>query len=439
MPSMTEFSPPDRGRPDACPGALQVHAAADGGLARVRVPGGQLTTSQVRALAEASEELGHPGLELTSRANVQVRGLRPGGERDLADRVASAGLLPSITHERVRNIIASPCSGCDGVGFVDARRLARDVDSALCAAPRLAELSGRFLFTVDDGRGDLAELGADIGAIAVGEDEVAVLIGGTDHGVRVRPHAVADAIVSAAEAFLAERERRRCRAWRVTELGDTSGVAASLRAGTTADGAVSDVTPVPAPAPPAHRQPQVGEVARRPGEVVLAVGAPLGRLSPAHLHSIIRAAEAASGRVRLTPWRTVVLPGLAPEDAASWLSHLGRSGLIVEPSSAWAGTTACTGSPGCAKALADVRGDAARVLAESPDGDHAGGGDTPVHWVGCERRCGTPRGRVVEVLATESGYRVAGDPAGTWSTGELAGTIARARKTEDHTVNEDNP
>jgi precorrin-3B synthase len=44
---------PFRDRTDACPGALQTHAAADGALARVRVPGGALTSEQLRVLAPA--------------------------------------------------------------------------------------------------------------------------------------------------------------------------------------------------------------------------------------------------------------------------------------------------------------------------------------------------------------------------------------------------
>ncbi|MFC7642028.1 hypothetical protein ACFQX6_14390 [Streptosporangium lutulentum] len=83
-----------------------MHAAADGGLARVRVPGGRLTTSQLRELAGAASTYGSGVIELTSRANVQVRGLGEGG--GFAARMAAAGLLPSATHERIRNVLASP-------------------------------------------------------------------------------------------------------------------------------------------------------------------------------------------------------------------------------------------------------------------------------------------------------------------------------------------
>src|SRR4051812_5676374 len=126
-----------RDAPDRCPGAVQVHAAADGGLARVRLPGGRLTAPQLEALRTAAAELGDPVLELTSRANIQVRALRPGAERELGARLADAGLLPSETHERVRNIIASPLGG------PDIRDTVAEFDARLCATPALAGLPGR--------------------------------------------------------------------------------------------------------------------------------------------------------------------------------------------------------------------------------------------------------------------------------------------------------
>src|SRR3978361_549343 len=91
---------------DACPGALQVHQAADGALARVRLPGGMITPTQLEALALGAMQFGSSAMELTSRGNIQLRAV---SDPDLlAEAVAKAGLLPSPTHERVRNIVASP-------------------------------------------------------------------------------------------------------------------------------------------------------------------------------------------------------------------------------------------------------------------------------------------------------------------------------------------
>ena len=94
---------------DACPGALQVHQAADGALARLRLPGGMITPGQLETLAHTATEYGNGTLELTVRGNVQLRGVRDTAA--VADAAAGAGLLPSPDHERVRNIIASPLSG----------------------------------------------------------------------------------------------------------------------------------------------------------------------------------------------------------------------------------------------------------------------------------------------------------------------------------------
>nr|BFE61735.1 precorrin-3B synthase [Dactylosporangium thailandense] len=344
-------APSGRDAPDRCPGAVQVHAAADGGLARVRLPGGRLTAAGLTVLRTAAAELGDPALELTSRGNVQVRALRPGAEHELAARLTVAGLLPSATHERVRNIVASPLSAA-------VRPLVAAFDALLCATPALAGLPGRFLATVDDGRGDVTPLLGDVGL----------------HGSRLtlagRPtarHGGPELLVRAAEAFLAERAAQSSQAWRLAELDDGPARVAA-RLGTT----VSD-TPLTRSGPP--------EPGIHGSSAVLAV--PLGLLTPAQ-------SAALAGEIIVTPWRTVVVP-------TSTMPQAVASGLVADPASPWAGVTACAGRPGCAKALADVRADArASVLAGSSE---------PAHWVGCERRCGAPKGRHVEMLATASGYQ----------------------------------
>jgi precorrin-3B synthase len=335
-----------------------VHQAADGGLARIRVPGGTLTNAQLKAVSTASAELGGGGLELTSRANVQIRGLPPGAETELADRLWQAGLLPSLSHERVRNIIASPLG--------DDQHLVDLLDRALCAQPALAELPGRFLITVDDGRGDVSGLGGDIGLYGN-----ALLLAGVDTGLRFTDPV--PLVIAAASEFLAIRGD----AWRIAEIPDgVRRIAAVLGE----PGPDRVVVPPPAPSPVGRHGNAAGvNVAR--GNVTVA-GVPLGRLTRKQADVLCDIAP----WVRLTPWRSVVFPGHA------------ETGLITDPSSPWLGVTACTGRPGCAKSLADVRADAAAWIPGRT-------GDVPVHWSGCERRCGRPAGQVMDMIATGEGYR----------------------------------
>jgi precorrin-3B synthase len=127
---------------DACPGVLRLHEAADGLLARVRLPGGRLTAEGMRAVAAASR-LGNGIIELTSRASLQIRGLDESPESVLK----AGGLLPSPTHERVRNIIASPLAGPETFAIVE------QLDRAICSEPAMSGVSARWLFAVDDGSG----------------------------------------------------------------------------------------------------------------------------------------------------------------------------------------------------------------------------------------------------------------------------------------------
>src|SRR5689334_20414799 len=206
-----------RTRADACPGALQTHAAADGALARVRVPGGLLSADQLRVLAAAARELGDGGLELTSRGNVQLRGLAEDDVPALGDRLAAAGLLPSETHERVRNVLASTLSGRSG-GLVDVRPWVAAFDAGLRADPALADLPGRFLATLDDGRGDVSGLGGDVGLLARSRDDAALLLGGVDSGLRAAQSNAVDLLLRATRAFLDERAAQGGTAWRLAEL-----------------------------------------------------------------------------------------------------------------------------------------------------------------------------------------------------------------------------
>ena len=386
---------PLRAQADACPGALQTDAAADGGLARVRVPGGSLTAAQLRVLAAAARELGDGHLELTSRGNVQLRGLPAGAETSLGDRLADAGLLPSATHERVRNVLASTLSGRTDGGHLDVRPWVTALDAGLCADPALAELPGRFLATVDDGRGDVAGLGGDVGLLALSPTSVALLLGGVDSGLRTSPDAAVDLALAAARAFPAERAAQASSAWRLAELTDgPARVAARLGGHGGQHGPSVEVPGAPVTGP-------VGAAGQLDGRTALIGVVPLGRLTADQADLLARLAA----EVQLTPWRSVVVPDLAEDAVDDAAVDLFRTGVVFDEASPWLQVTTCAGRPGCAKALADVRADAtAAVRAGTLPADGA-----RQHWVGCGRRCGRPQGDVVDVVATPTGYRIEED------------------------------
>ena len=456
-------SSPSASRPaaDRCPGVLRLAEAADGYLARVRLPGGLVEGRQLRVLARLAGELGDGRVELTSRGNVQLRGLAADAAAPLTSELIRAGLLPSLSHDRVRNVLASPLAGLDrGTGLTG---IVRALDAGLCARPRLARLPGRFLFAVDDGRGDVAGLGADVVAtvradgaavngLAVGRGDAAGAgpgggageVAGESAGARlVDRDGTVPAMLAFAEAFLDLRAECGGTAWRIADLPDGHArvralVAARLgldaaRGGqrvraTAATGRRRGGAEEPGLARPAGLvtgqetggdggEPGLARVARPVGLVtrqetgengesaatvrndpgVCAVLlAPLGRLTAAQLSWV--ADRAGERGARVTPWRSLVLPGLA--DAAAVLREAAALGFGTDAASPWLRVTACAGRPGCASALADVQADAAGLAARWP-------GRT-VHVSGCARHCGRPAGTEIDVTATSEGYQLGG-------------------------------
>ncbi|MBV9640575.1 MAG: precorrin-3B synthase [Mycobacteriaceae bacterium] len=357
---------------DACPGALQLHQASDGALARVRLPGGAITAGQLDALARAASRFGCPALELTSRGNLQIRGITDAAA--VAGAVAAAGLLPSAVHDRVRNVVASPLSGRAGA-HADVRGWVVALDEAIRAEPALAGLPGRFWFAIDDGRGDVSGLGADVGAHVLG-DAAALLLAGRDTGVRLSPADVVPALVTVAARFA----RLRGKAWRVAELSDEQPLLDGLAVSAAPDTTWPSVT-----------RPPVGWIKQINQRITLGAAVPLGVL-PVRTARFLAATGAP---MAITPWRSVLIFDLEEGVAETALGVLAPLGLIFDDDSPWLNVSACTGSPGCRHALADVRADAAASL--TPHGPHR-------HYVGCERACGSPpTGEVL--VATGDGYR----------------------------------
>ncbi len=376
---MTSAAPDERARPDRCPGVLALHEAADGWLARVRLPGGRLTAGALRALAAAAEELGNGLVDLTARANVQLRGLSDSAGRELATRLQIAGLLPSLSHDRARNVLASPLAGRAPGALDDIDGLVKRLDGRICGSGALSDLPGRFYFLVDDGSGAGREIGPDVSVLARGGGRFGVALAGQPLDFESDGPAAIDLAADAAEAFVALRGD----AWRLSE---TPGGARSVA---TAIGlALAPIIP--------HARTRTfgpGVVSQRDGRVALTALAPLGQLWPELLRELARQSD----DVRVSTRRTVTIVDLDAGAAAPTCTRLEQAGLILDATSGWVGLTACAGAGACPRALADVRAAAAqRAVTRSPR-------DRPEHWAACERRCGEMPGTPVAVTVRAVG------------------------------------
>jgi precorrin-3B synthase len=270
---------------------LRPWPADDGALVRVRLIGGRISTRSLRRLGRVAATYGDGNLHLTSRANLQLRGL-PHADGRLDDEALTAleatGLLPHPTHDLVRNVMVSPLTGLHG-GHADLRPVAEAYDALLCADPELTALPGKFLVVLDDGRGDLVDHSLDLGAVAVDDRHAQLRIGAHRWGEVVPIHELAHRLLRLAHAFLRTRGRGEGAAWHVDEL--PAAALAELGAASERD-----------PRTDVHCDPLPYEGFGRG----IHVEVPEGVLTPETLEVVLDIAL--TDHVIVTPWRGLVLP-----------------------------------------------------------------------------------------------------------------------------------
>lgn len=275
----------ERTRGDLCPGILRPWPAEDGLLVRLRLIGGRLSGAQLDALLSVSERFGDGAVHLTARANLQVRGLAGDGclSGDAIAAFEATGLLPSREHELIRNLLVSPQSGYAG-GSADLRPVAAELDHLLRADSALAALPGRFLFVLDDGRGDLLHARADLGLVALPGSRCQLRIG--DGWGPVIPLAEApSALVELARSFLASRGDGPTAAWHVRELSPAAALPTAAK---------SDEVPA-----------QSAPLAYGPVDGGVHVAVPEGVLTRATAEPFL-----GTSTLIVTPWRGIFVPSV---------------------------------------------------------------------------------------------------------------------------------
>ena len=417
-----------------CPSLFDPMPSGDGLLVRVKPPRGMLSAGAAGALAEAASRHGNGTVELTRRGNLQVRGLSPESAAPFAAAMiawALAGADPES--ERRRIVICSPLTGDDPSLAPETAVIAAEIERGLIAEPCFGALPAKFGIAVDGGGTlPLDGVNADIRvravnggfALSVDADECTI----TCDSDRAAWNAVrlARAFVSLSATLPSPTRRMRGlvqaiggkRVLRAAGLehegsdanfvmpGLDPGIHASAFRVEVVDGRIKsghDIDRHGHSAAPAQARAPIDPIGfiRFPElrRGAFGLGLPFGALHTATLTTLADLAiRFGDGMLRLTPWRAVLIGGVAESDAPRLLAPAENAGLIVDPGDPRRAIIACPGRPNCSSASVTTRADAAFLAAS---GAVLGG---IVHVSGCSKGCAHPASAEVTLVGDNGRY-----------------------------------
>lgn len=412
-----------------CPGALRPMESGDGLIVRIRPRCGALDLDAFEAILNEAQQCGNGIVELTRRANLQLRGVRSDELPRLHAALRGFDLLDETAdQESVRNIMLSPLSGIAADDLYDMRPVARALEQHLLDDKRLWRLPGKFGFSLDSGaKPSLDNERADIRlkALCRADGETAFAIGidrpsgivWLGHSKNNDPAHLAGLLARTAISLIKFADSTSAPVARVRnapepavqeiqrELAPHFDGPLALRDETLNNDAGADNKTTSRPAP---LECVLGVNECAAGRKFIGVAAPFGSLEATSWQQLVTNARAAGvAQIRLTPWRAVILPIQQQADAQRFLASLEQVGFITDPTNPLLRIDACPGKPHCRSANAQTRSDA-RVLARAlADYDKI----RSVHISGCTKGCARSMSADCLLVAEAGGYAVSYDAA----------------------------
>ncbi len=373
-------------------------------MSRLRIPGGALKTFQLRELANIAKELTSGYVQITTRANFQMRLIQPKDCPEFLQRVQSVGLhTRGSGADNIRNLTANPTAGIDPHELIDVMPLCRELGQIIINDRSFYDMPRKFNIAYDGGGligtvEDTNDIGAK--AVKVGEEIFfrLALGGATGHkafardlGVLVKPVELNKVIVALVRVYIANGNRGDRKKARLKHLLETWSLEKYL-------GETEKLLGYKLAKTPADLKVEYGETKfphthlgiypqKQKGLNYIGVATPVGQITPKQM---IRVAEIAdlygSGEIRLTVWQNFIIPNVPDAFVETVKKALRKIGFDTQQSLLRGGIIACTGNSYCKFAQSNTKGSAASL------GDYLDKRvtlDTPIniHLTGCPNSC----------------------------------------------------
>ncbi len=399
-------------------GLFYVAPAQDSFMMRLRIPAGEITTHQLRGLAALADECGNGGTDITTRANLQLRELKPRAIVHALTRVQELGLTARGSGaDNIRNVTATPTSGFDRDELIDVRPYAHGLHHYILNHRELYGLPRKFNIAFDSGGAISAAADTnDIGffAVRVTEKSLAAAptpgvepgiyfrceVGGItghkdfarDTGVLLKPAELVPVAAAMVRVFREHGDRTDRKKARLKYLLEKWGGFPKFLEATQQKLAFPLVYAprgCAEPRSPVLKHGHLGVYRQtQPGLNYIGVGVPVGRMNAKQMRRLADLADNyGKGELRLTVWQSLIIPHVPDAYSATLVRAVHSLGFFTEAHAAAGCVIACTGNKGCKYAAADTKGHAKALMAHLRKRDPGLDLAVNVHLTGCPHSC----------------------------------------------------
>ena len=420
-----------------CPSLFNATTAQDGILSRIRLPAGLITSTQCEVLVQVVKQFGNGEIQITNRANLQIRTSQSLSEEVLLD-FQDYGLASSNeSTDGLRNMMASPSAGIDAHAKINTIPLVKAWNFYLLQHPELAILSNKFSICFDGGEAiRVSDRPNDICLVAVEVDQEIYFdlhLGLGDRGdspssvdVLIHHQQVLEVLAALTEVYRQYTEQQleqkiysRSRPPRLRDLLHDLGLEKYLVLVAEKLGYALRPSPL-APLPLRERGTRLVEVYEHLGIhpqkqsrlFYIGVVVPLGRLTSQQLAGLAKLAKQyGGGALRLTPWQNLLITDIAEADLEQVTQEILTLGLYISAHHPYAAIAACSGYKGCKSAFTDTQADAKAIAShlENLHLEKCMQLDYPInlHFSGCDKSCAQHHASDIALVGKAAeGYKI---------------------------------